>query len=165
MRRIGRVVPRPRDEIVVERRDFIRVAGIDGGDDAAQERGPPGDASGGADLRVESGEDQRMIGPLRVAISEQRKHFVRRPDGEDRSRQHVTAAGGRVGGEALVDGALERDHVEPHLFVEEPDQPVLCQIEFRNAVAALAKLHEAPIADDIFQKLKVRKVVVRSRVD
>src|SRR5437763_15702941 len=51
---------------------------------------------------------------------------LRRPYCEDRPLEHVDGVRRvRVGGKALVDRALERDHVEAHLLVKELDQAYL----------------------------------------
>src|SRR5258706_8854732 len=108
-----------------------------------------------------------MIAPLRCPdVVEERQDFLRRPYCEDRSLEHVDGVRRvRVGGKAFVDRALERDHVEAHLLVKELDQADLRRIELADAMTAFAKLHQAALADDVFEEPKVGEVVLWSRND
>ena len=83
------------------------------------------------------------------------------PNCEDRPLEHIDGVRRvRVGGKALVDRALERDHVEAHLLVKELDQANLRRIELADAMTAFAKLHQAALADHVFEEPEVGEVVL-----
>src|SRR5438067_751590 len=101
-------------------------------------------------------------GPLRrLDVLEQRQDLLGRPHRENRSLQHLETAGrAAIRRITLVDGALERDDVEAHLFVKELDQSDLRRIELGDAVTAFTELHQTTMADHVFQELEIREVLV-----